>query len=87
MVEWHKKDIVTFVAKWMICQQVKAEHQRPFDLLQPLEVPEWKCDKIIMDFVTSLPTMFRKNNTIWVIVDRLTKSAHFMMRAQVTNGL
>ena len=73
-----KKDIAAFVAKYMICQQVKAEHQRPSGLMQPLEVPEWKWDKITMDFVTGLSTMFNKNNTIWVMVDHLTKSAHFI---------
>ena len=74
-----KKDIAAFVTKCMICQQVKAEHQRPSGLLQPLEVPEWKWDKITMDFVTRLLTMFNKNNAIWVIVDRLTKFAHIIL--------
>ena len=73
-----KRDVASFVARCMICQQVKAEHQRPPGLLQPLEVPEWKWDKITMDFVTGLPTTFHKNNVVWVIVDRLTKSAHFI---------
>ena len=73
-----KKDIAAFVTKCMICQQVKAEHQRPFGLMQPLKVPEWKWDKITVNFVTGLPMTFNKNNAIWVMVDRLTKSAHFI---------
>ena len=50
-----KKDIVEFVAKCLICQQVKVEHQRPSGLLQPLSIPEWKWESISMDFITSLP--------------------------------
>ena len=54
------------------------EHQRPGGILQPLEIPMWKWDSIAMDFVTHLPRTFRGPNTIWVIVDRLTKSDHFL---------
>ncbi|GJS54734.1 hypothetical protein Tco_0628096 [Tanacetum coccineum] len=57
---------------------VKAEHQRPSGLLQQPEIPEWKWDKITMDFITKLPRSKSGNDTIWVIVDRLTKSAHFL---------
>ena len=57
---------------------VKAEHQRPVGSLQPLFIPEWKWEHITMDFVTGLPRTLGGNNTIWVIVDRLTKSAHFL---------
>ena len=74
-----KKDVATFVAKCLTCQQVKAEHQRPAGLLQPLPIPEWKWDKITMDFVTNLLKTLRKNDAIWVIVNRLTKSAHFIL--------
>ena len=54
------------------------EHQRPTGLLQPLEVPEWKWDFVTMDFVIGLPPTQKKNTTIWVIMDRLTKTAHFI---------
>ena len=54
------------------------EHQRPGGILQPLEIPVWKWDNIAMDFVTHLPRTIRGHDTIWVIVDRLTNSAHFM---------
>ncbi|XP_037492893.1 uncharacterized protein LOC119369959, partial [Jatropha curcas] len=59
-------------------QQVKAEHQFPSGLLHPTAIPEWKWDKVTMDFVTRLPLTPKKKNAIWVIVDRLTKSAHFL---------
>ncbi|XP_017416566.1 uncharacterized protein LOC108327363 [Vigna angularis] len=55
-----------------------AEHQRPSGLLQQLEIPEWKWDSISMDFVTHLPHTVKNHDSIWVIVDRLTKSAHFL---------
>lgn len=73
-----KNQIADFVEKCLVCQKVKAEHQRPAGLLQPLEVPEWKWDHIAMDFVTDLPKTRCGYDTIWVVVDRLTKSAHFM---------
>ncbi|KAL5556863.1 hypothetical protein UlMin_039099 [Ulmus minor] len=56
----------------------KAEHQRPSGLLQPLMIPEWKWEHISMDFVMGLPKTLKGYNSIWVIVDRLTKSAHFL---------
>jgi len=71
-------DIAFFVQKCVTCAQVKAEHQKPFGKLQQLEIPEWKWDHITMDFVTKLPRTKKGNDMIWVIVDRLTKSAHFL---------
>ncbi|KAA3483477.1 DNA/RNA polymerases superfamily protein [Gossypium australe] len=73
-----KRDISEFVSKCLICQQVKAEHQVPSGLLQPIMIPEWKWDRITMDFVSGLPMTPSKKDTVWVIVDRLTKSAHFI---------
>ncbi|KAL0402639.1 UNVERIFIED_CONTAM: Transposon Ty3-I Gag-Pol polyprotein, partial [Sesamum latifolium] len=73
-----KKDVAEFVAKCLTCQQVKAEHQAPAGKLHPLSIPEWKWEKITMDFVIGLPRTFRKHDAVWVIVDRLTKSAHFL---------
>ncbi|GJU34081.1 reverse transcriptase domain-containing protein [Tanacetum coccineum] len=73
-----KKDIATYVSKCLTCSKVKAKHQRPSGLLQQPEIPEWKWDKITMDFITNLPRSKSRNDTIWVIVDRLTKSAHFL---------
>ena len=73
-----KREIAEFVSRCLICQQVKAEHQRPAGLLQPLPVPEWKWEHVTMDFVVGLPRTQRGADAIWVIVDRLTKSAHFL---------
>ncbi|GJV33830.1 putative reverse transcriptase domain-containing protein [Tanacetum coccineum] len=73
-----KRDIATYVSKCLTCLKVKAEHQRPSSLLQRPEIPEWKWDKITMDFITKLPRSKSGHDAIWVIVDRLTKSAHFL---------
>ncbi|GJY52240.1 putative reverse transcriptase domain-containing protein [Tanacetum coccineum] len=73
-----KRDIATYVSKYLTCLMVKAEHQRPLGLLQQPKIPEWKWDKITMDFNTKLPRSKSGHDTIWVIVDRLTKSAHFL---------
>ena len=73
-----KKEVAEFVSKCMTCQQIKSEHQAPVGKLHPLPIPEWKWENITMDFVTGLPQTQRKNDAIWVIVDRLTKLAHFL---------
>jgi len=73
-----KKDIAEYVAQCHSCQLVKVEHQRPAGLLKPLAVPMWKWDQISMDFVVGLPKVPSGQDAIWVIVDRLTKSAHFL---------
>nr|GEZ15452.1 DNA/RNA polymerase superfamily protein [Tanacetum cinerariifolium] len=73
-----KRDVATFVSKCLIYQQVKIEHQRASGLLQQLDIPVWKWDEISMDFVTGLPQTQRRHDAIWVVVDRLTKSAHFL---------
>nr|GEZ43967.1 putative reverse transcriptase domain-containing protein [Tanacetum cinerariifolium] len=72
-----KADIATYVSKCLTCAKVKAEHQRPSGLLVQLKIPEWKRDNITMDFVTKLPKSSQAYDIIWVIVDRLTKSAIF----------
>ncbi|GJU37901.1 putative reverse transcriptase domain-containing protein [Tanacetum coccineum] len=73
-----KKDIAVYVSRCLTCLKVKVEHQRPSGLLQQPEIPEWKWEGIAMDFVTKLPRTSSGHDTIWVIVDRLTKSAHFL---------
>ena len=73
-----KRDIAVFVSECAVCQQVKIEHQRPGGLLQPLEIPVWKWDSISMDFAVGLPRTQGGYDSIWVVVDRLTKSAHFL---------
>jgi hypothetical protein len=62
----------------LTCQKVKAVHQKTARLLQPLPIPEWKWKEMTMDFVTELPPSQSKKDAIWVVVDRLTKIAHFI---------
>nr|GFB47046.1 putative reverse transcriptase domain-containing protein [Tanacetum cinerariifolium] len=72
-----KADIATYVSKCLTCVKVKAEHQKPSGLLVQPKIPEWKWDNITMDFVTKLPKSSQGYDTIWVVVDRLTKSTIF----------
>ncbi|GJZ71342.1 putative reverse transcriptase domain-containing protein [Tanacetum coccineum] len=72
-----KANIATYVSKCLTCAKVKAKHQRPLGLLVQPKIPEWKWDNITMDFVIKLPKTSQGYDTIWVIVDRLTKSAIF----------
>ena len=73
-----KRHVGDFVRRCLTCQQVKAEHQKTAGLLQPLEVAEWKWEHVTMDLVTHLPRTSRRHDMVWVIVDQLTKSAHFL---------
>ncbi|GJY48552.1 reverse transcriptase domain-containing protein [Tanacetum coccineum] len=73
-----KADIATYVSKCLTYAKVKAEHQRPSGLLVQPDIPEWKWEKIKMDFITKLPKRAAGYDSIWFIVDRLTKSAHFL---------
>ena len=73
-----KKDIAEYVAVCDVCQRVKAEHQKLAGLLQPLPLPDWKWDKLGMDFITRLPRTRSGYDSIWVVVDHLTKVAHFI---------
>jgi hypothetical protein len=73
-----KRDVAAHVAECDVCQRVKAEHQRPAGLLHPLKIPEWKWEEIGMDFIVGLPRTPAGYDSIWVIVDRLTKVAHFI---------
>ena len=68
-----KRDVLEFVIKCMVCQKAKAEHQVPSGLLQPIRIPKWKWDQITIDFVVGLSLTGRKHDSVWVVVDRLTK--------------
>ena len=68
--EGMKKDVVSYIQKCLSCQLVKAEHQRPSGKLQPLPIPSWKWEQVIMDFVTGLPVVRGGYDSIWVVVDR-----------------
>jgi hypothetical protein len=73
-----KREIATYVSECDTCQRVKANHLRPTGNLQPLSIPEWKWENICMDFVVGLPRTSCGYNSIWVIMDCLTKSAHII---------
>jgi hypothetical protein len=73
-----KREIAEYVARCDSCQRIKAEYERPIGLLQPLQIPQWKWDDIGMDFIISLPLTRAGYDSIWVVVDRLTKTIHFI---------
>ena len=73
-----KTSVARKVAQCDTCQRVKIEYQKPAGLVRPLDIPEWKLEHIKMDFVTGFPKGRKGNDAIWIIVDRLTKSAHFL---------
>ncbi|GKA55500.1 putative reverse transcriptase domain-containing protein, partial [Tanacetum coccineum] len=73
-----KRDVAEYISKCLTCSKIKAEHQKPSGLLQQPKIPEWKWEKITMDLVTKLPRSSSGYDAIWVIMDRLTKSAHFL---------
>ena len=67
-----------FIAKCQECQLVKAEHQHPSGLLQPFPIAEWKWEVIGMDFITGLPKSKKQNDSIFVVIDKLSKATHFV---------
>ena len=73
-----RKNIVEYLSKCFECQQVKVEHQNPARLLQPIPIPEWKWEVISLDFITGLTRKKKQNDSIMVVVDRLSMSAHFI---------
>jgi len=73
-----KWEIAQYVSECDICKRVKASHLRPAGLLQPLTIPSEKWEDISMDFIVGLPKTAKGYDSIWVVVDRLTKSAHFI---------
>jgi hypothetical protein len=74
-----KREIAEYVARCDSCRRIQAEHQRPVGLLQSLQIPQWKWDEIGMDFIVGLPRTRVGYDSIWVVVDRLTKAAHFIL--------
>jgi hypothetical protein len=72
-----RKEIAAYVARCDTCCRVKVMHMKA-GLLQPLSIPDWKWEEISMDFIVGLPPTIKNHNSIWVIVDRLTKSAHLI---------
>jgi len=74
-----KADIVSYVARCLECQQVKDEHRHPTGLLQPHAIPKSKWEVILMDFNVGFPLMTRRHDSIFEVVDTLTKSVHFIL--------
>ena len=72
-----KRYCAKYVSECDVCRRVKAVHQKPSGLLQPLKPPEWKWEKVEMDFITGFPRLQKGNNAIFVVIDRLSKVAHF----------
>ena len=81
-----KRHIDDFVSKCPNCQQVKVEHQKPGGMTQEIDIPTWKGDVINMDFITRLPRTRKQHDSIWVIVDRITKSSCFLA-VKTTNSV
>eukprot|EP00253_Pinus_taeda_P013679 PITA_13679 len=73
-----KRNVAEYLARCLECQQIKAEHQHPAGLLQPLSIPEWKWETISMDFITGLARTKKNNDSIMVVVDKLSKATHFI---------
>jgi hypothetical protein len=73
-----KHEAAHYVSECDTCRKVKADYMKHVGLLQPLIIPEWKWNDINMDFIVGLPMTARKFDSIWVIVDRLSKSSHFI---------
>ena len=73
-----KREVAEYVAQCFTCQKVKAIHQHPAGLLQPIPIPEWKWETITMDFITGLPRTKKQNDSIMVVVDKLSKTSHFI---------
>jgi hypothetical protein len=81
-----KRDVTEYIALCDTCQRVEVEHQRPAGLLQSLKIPEWKWEVIGMDFIVRLPHTQVGYDSIWIIVDRLTKAAHFIPVKRTYSG-
>jgi hypothetical protein len=73
-----KREIARYMSECDNCRMVKADYMKPGGLVQQLNILDWKWDDISMDFIVGLPMTARKFDSIWVIVDRFTKSAHFV---------
>jgi hypothetical protein len=73
-----KREIARYVSECDICQRVKASHLKTAGILQPLPIPSWKWEDISIDFIIGLPNTSQRHDSIWVIIDRLTKTAHFL---------
>jgi hypothetical protein len=74
-----KKEVANFIAICLECQKAKAKHMHPTIFLQPLPIPEWKWEVVTMNFITKFPRTTKQHDSIMVVVDKLTKYAHFIL--------
>src|SRR4051812_16501727 len=82
-----KRDIARYVAECGVCRRIKAEHQRPAGTLQPFPIPEWKREKVSIDFITGFPKTQKGNDAIFIVIDRISKVAHFLrIRESITDS-
>lgn len=81
-----KREIVKYVAQCFTCQQVKTKHQQSAGPIQSLHIPKWKLEEIEMDFVVGLSNVMGEQDAIWVVINKLMKSAHFIP-IKVTNSM
>jgi hypothetical protein len=79
-----KREIAKYVSECDTCQRVKASHLKASSTLQPLPIPSWKWEDISMDFIVGLPNTSQKHDSIWVIIDRLTKRLIFFLCIPLT---
>jgi hypothetical protein len=73
-----KREAARYISEYDTCRKVKANYMKPRGLLQSLSIPKWKWDDISMDFIVGLPMTAYKFDSVWVIMDRLSKSTHFI---------
>jgi hypothetical protein len=73
-----KKEVANYISICLECQKVKTEHRHPTRLLQPLSIPEWKWEVVIVYFITKRPRTVKRNDSIMVVVDKLSKTMHFI---------
>src|ERR1043165_3785767 len=73
-----KQDIARFVSQCDVCSRVKAGHQKPAGWLRPIPPPDWKWDKVEMDFITGFPKSQKGNDAIFVLIERFSMVAHFL---------
>src|SRR4051812_10726458 len=76
---WMKREITQLIAECDIFRRVKEEHQTPADTLKPFPIAEWKWDKVSMDFITGFPKTYNGNDAIFVVIERHSKVAHFLL--------
>jgi hypothetical protein len=74
-----KREVADFISRCLECQKVKAENRHPSGILQPLAILEWKWEGVTMNFITKFPRKTKQHDSIMVVVDKLTKAAHFIL--------